>query len=128
MQRNRVSSASPYEIKYGFSRAVRHGNQISVAGTAPIGPDDETFAPGDAFRQAERCFEIIIRAVEELGGKVGDIVRTRMYIVDPSDADAVGRAHGAMFGEIRPAATMVVVKELLSVDWRVEIEADAVIG
>lgn len=128
MNRRQVSSASPYEVKYGFARAVRDGNRIIVSGTAPIGPDGKTFAPNDAYEQTKRCLEIISKAIVELGGMVDETVRTRMYIVDPSDADAVGRAHGELFGEIRPAATMVVVKELLSPDWRVEVEAEAIVA
>ena len=95
--------------------------------TAPV-EEDGTSTPGDAAAQARRCFEIIAKAVEELGGSIADVVRTRMFIVDPADADAVGAVHGGLFRDIRPAATMVVVKALLRDEWRVEIEAEALVG
>ncbi|MHC4407381.1 MAG: RidA family protein [Planctomycetota bacterium] len=114
-------SSSPYEKRYGFSRAVRSGSDIHVAGTAPIAADGSTFA-GDAYEQARRCFEIAIEAVEALGGVVADVVRTRIYLCDPADADAVGRAHAEAFADARPAATMVVVASLLDPAWRVEVE------
>lgn len=122
----RASGSSPFEALYGFSRAVRVGNQILVSGTAPVEPDGGS-TPGDAAAQARRCFAIILKAIEELGGSVSDVVRTRMYIVDPADADLVGSVHGEIFGDIRPAATMVVVKALLRDEWLVEIEADALV-
>ena len=117
-------SASPYEKEICFSRAVRDGNRIEVAGTAPIGPDGETVA-GGAFAQAQRCFAIIAEAVEALGGAMQDVIRTRMYIVDAADWKEVGRAHGEAFPGVDPAATMVVVAALLDDAWRVEIEATA---
>lgn len=117
-------SASPYESQIGFSRAVRQGDRIVVAGTAPIGPDGKT-VDGDAYAQARRCFEIILEAVEALGGSVEDVVRTRMFLTAAEDWEAVGRAHGESFRGVDPAATMVVVKELLDPGWRVEIEAEA---
>jgi enamine deaminase RidA (YjgF/YER057c/UK114 family) len=117
-------SASPYEKRYGFSRAVREGDRIVVAGTAPIAPDG-TNVEGDAFEQARRCFEIATQSIEALGGTAADVVRTRMYLCDPLDADAVGRAHAEAFGDAAPAATMVVVKALLDPAWRVEIEVEA---
>jgi enamine deaminase RidA (YjgF/YER057c/UK114 family) len=104
---------------------VRVGERILVAGTAPVEADgSSTF--GDAAAQARRCLAIILKAIEELGGSASDVVRTRMYIVDP-DADAVGAVHGEIFGSVRPAATMVVVKALLRDEWRVEIEAEALV-
>lgn len=127
VQRPRVSSASPYEASVGFSRAIRVGDRIVVSGTAPVEPDGSS-TPGDAEAQAARCLTIIRAAIEELGGSMADVVRTRMFIVDPTDAEAVGRAHGAVFADIRPAATMVVVAALLRPEWRVEIEAEAVLG
>jgi enamine deaminase RidA (YjgF/YER057c/UK114 family) len=125
--RPRASSASPYEAAIGFSRAVRVGDRIVVSGTAPVEPDGSS-TPGDAEAQAARCLAIIRAAIEELGGTMADVVRTRMFIVDAADAEAVGRAHGAVFAQIRPAATMVVVAALLRPEWRVEIEAEAVLG
>ena len=121
---SRFRSASPYEGLIGFSRAVRRGRRIVVSGTAPIAPDGETVL-GDAYRQARRCFEIVVEAVEALGGRREDVIRTRMYLTDGADWDAVGRAHGEVFGAVFPAATMVVVKELLDPRWKVEVEAEA---
>ena len=126
MDDSRFRSSSPYEGLIGFSRAVRRGTRIVVSGTAPIGPDGET-VEGDAYEQARRCFAIIVEAVEALGGSTEDIIRTRMYVTDGADWDAVGRAHGEVFGTVFPAATMVVVKELLDPRWKVEIEAEAVV-
>lgn len=123
----RTASASPFEAAFGFSRALRRGNRILVAGTGPIEPDGSS-TPGDAAAQARRCFAIAIAAIEELGGTAEDVVRTRMFITDASDGDAIGAVHGAIFGDIRPAATMVIVAALLRAEWRVEIEAEAVLG
>lgn len=126
MERQRVSSGSPYEPTIGFSRALRVGDRVLVAGTAPVWPDDS--CPDDAEAQARRCFEIIVAALQEAGATPADVVRTRMFLTRASDAEAVGRAHGALFGDVRPAATMVVVAALLDPRWRVEIEAEAIIG
>ena len=126
MTRQRVHGASPYETAYGFSRAVRVGARILVSGTAPVEADGSS-TPGDAAAQARRCFAIILGAIGELGGSIGDVVRTRMYIVDPADAEAVGAVHGDVFGDVQPAATMVVVKKLLRDEWLVEIEAEALV-
>jgi len=123
---DRYRSASPYEALVGFSRAVRRGPIIVVSGTAPIGPDGET-VEGDAYVQAKRCLETIVEAIEGLGGRREDIIRTRVYVVDAADWEAVGRAHGEFFAEIFPAATMVVVKGLLDPRWKVEIEAEAIV-
>ena len=127
MTRRRASGSSPYESAYGFSRAVRVGERILVAGTAPVDADGSS-TPGDAAAQARRCFTIILTAIEELGGGAADVVRTRMYIVDPADADMVGAVHGEIFRDARPASTMVVVSALLRPEWRIEIEAEALIG
>ena len=124
VQRDRVSSGSPYEASIGFCRAIRVGNRIVVSGTAPV-EDVGASTPGDAGAQAERCLAIIVRAIERLGGSAEDVVRTRMYLTDAADADAVGRAHGRWFSDIRPASTMLVVAALLRPEWRVEIEAEA---
>ena len=120
----RFRSASAYESLVGFSRAVRRGSRISVSLTAPIDSDGET-VEGDAYVQAVRCFEIILEAVEALDGTREDMVRTRMYIADASNWDAVSRAHGEFFRDIYPASTLVVVKEHLDPRWQVEIEAEA---
>ena len=123
----RTASASPYEAAYGFSRAVRVGDRILVSGTAPVEPDGSS-TPGDAAAQTRRCFAIILAAIEELGGSVADVVRTRMFITDPADADAVGAVHGELFRDVRPASTMVVISALLRPEWRIEIEAEALVG
>lgn len=116
-------SASPYEARWGFSRAVRVGNRILVAGTGPVEPDGSTTC-GDAAAQAWRCCAIIHDAIDALGG--GRVVRTRLFLTDPTDAEAVGSVHQAAFGEDAPAATMIFVGGLARPDWRVEIEAEAV--
>jgi enamine deaminase RidA (YjgF/YER057c/UK114 family) len=123
--RRNVSSGSPFEPTIGFSRAVRVGDRVLVAGTAPIWPDGS--CPPDPEVQAQRCFEIILTALREAGGEARHVVRTRMFLTNPADADAVGRAHGAIFSEIRPAATMIVVAALLDPRWKVEIEAEAIL-
>ena len=127
MERRRHSGVSPYERRYGFSRAVRVGDTIHVAGTAPVPEPGEDPIEG-AAEQMARCVRIAVEAVEALGGGVSDVVRTRMYITDPADADAVGRAHRDAFGDAAPAATMVVVAALLDPAWRVEIEVEAIVG
>ena len=126
MDRKLISSASPYEKTFGFSRAVRVDNNISVSGTGPIGVDGNTVGD-DAYTQAVRCLEIIKKAIEDSGGKIEDVIRTRMYITDASVQEEVGRAHGEFFKDIRPAATMVVVAGLVRDEWYVEIEAEALI-
>lgn len=120
----RTQSASPFEASIGFCRALRTGNRILVSGTAPVEPDGSS-TPGDAERQADRCFDIIAQAIADLGGRLEHVVRTRMYLVDAADGDAVGRAHGRRFANARPASTMIVVAGLLRPEWRVEIEAEA---
>ena len=126
MERVRVSSGSPYEVAIGFSRAVRVGQRVLVSGTAPIWPDGS--CDPDPLLQARRCLEIIVSALEGAGARPEDVVRTRTYLVDSGDADAVGRAHGDVFGEIRPASTMVVVAALLDPRWKVEMEAEALLS
>jgi enamine deaminase RidA (YjgF/YER057c/UK114 family) len=122
----RTDGTSPYEALYGFSRALRVGDRILVSGTAPVESDGSS-TQGNAATQARRCFGIILSAVEELGGSAADVVRTRMFITDPEDADAIGAVHGEVFRDVRPAATMVVVSALLRDEWRVEIEAEALV-
>ena len=122
-ERRRISSGSPYEPRIGFSRAVVVGNRVLVSGTAPVWPDGS--CDPDPATQARRCLEIIEAALTDAGLTLAHVVRTRIYLVDAADADAVGRAHGEVFGDIRPAATMVVVTALLDERWRVEIEAEA---
>lgn len=125
--RQRVSTGSPYEPRVGFSRAVRVGQVIAVSGTAPIAPDGTTAAPGDAAAQARRCFEIIQEALEELGAGLDAVIRTRLFLTNAEDWEAIGLVHGEFFGDIRPAATMVEVSGLLDSEWLVEVEADAIV-
>ena len=125
-ERQRVSSGSPFEATIGFSRAVRTGDRVLVSGTAPVFPDGH--CPDDAALQAQRCLDIIGAALAEVGATFADVVRTRMFLTDAADGDAVGAVHGRTFGEVRPAATMVVVAALLDPRWKVEIEAEAVIS
>jgi len=126
MTRQHARSGSPYESSIGFSRAVRVGRTVAVSGTAPVWPDG-TVDPDPAV-QALRCWEIMLAALEELGGGVADVVRTRQYVVDPADGDAVGAVHGEIFGDVRPASTMVVVAALLDPRWKVEMELDAIVS
>lgn len=126
MTRPTARSASPFEARYGFSRAVRVGERVIVAGTAPVPPEGEDVATG-AYAQMLRCGEIALAAMAELGAGAGDVVRTRMFVVDSADADEVGRAHAELFGHAAPAATMVVVAGLLDPSWLVEVEVEAVV-
>jgi enamine deaminase RidA (YjgF/YER057c/UK114 family) len=125
-RRQLVTSGSPFEAPIGFSRAVRAGDRVLVAGTAPVWPDGHV-EPG-AEAQARRCLEIIISALAEAGASAADVVRTRTFLVDAADWQAVGREHGRVFGDVRPASTMLVVKGLLDERWKVEIEAEAIVG
>src|SRR3954454_6395964 len=126
MDRKRVSSGSPYEPLIGFSRAVRAGDRVFVAGPAPVWPDGEV--DPDVAVQARRCLEIIAQALEEAGASLADVVRTRTYLLDAADTEAVGRVQGAVFADVRPTSTMIVLAALLDRRWRVEIEAEAVVG
>jgi enamine deaminase RidA (YjgF/YER057c/UK114 family) len=126
-ERRAVPADSPWAPSVGYSRAVRVGNQIHVSGTAAVTPDGEP-PPPDAYAQARRCLEIILGALEELGAGPTDVVRTRVYITDASHWEGVGKAHGEIFGEIRPASAMVVITGLLDPRFLVEIEADAIVS
>jgi len=121
----RVSSGSPYEPRIGFSRAVRVGSRVLVSGTAPVWPNGS--CDPDPEVQAQRCLEIILGALREAGAGSEHVVRTRTYLTHAQDWEAVGRAHGVVFHDVRPASTMVVVAALLDPRWRVEIEAEAVV-
>ena len=123
----RVSSGSPYEEPIGFSRAVRRGNLIAVSGTAPIAEDGSVACPGDLGGQTARCLEIIQASIEKAGGSLSDVIRTRVYLTDATRWEEAGRAHGVVFGSIRPACTFVEVARLIDTGWLVEIEADCVI-
>jgi enamine deaminase RidA (YjgF/YER057c/UK114 family) len=124
-ERRRISSGSPFEATIGFSRAVRVGDRVLVSGTGPVFPDGS--CPDSAAAQARRCLEIIVAALDAVGAAAADVVRTRMFITAAGDAEAVGAAHGEIFGSVAPAATMVVVAALLDPRWKVEIEAEAVV-
>lgn len=124
-EERRISGVSPYERSVGFSRALRIGDVIEVAGTAPIRHDGS--CPESAEDQADLCFDIAIDALRRAGAAPRDVVRTRMYLTDAGDAEAVGRAHGRRFSAVRPAATMVVVAGLIDPRWKVEIELSAII-
>ena len=124
-ERHRVSSGSPYETPIGFSRAVRVGDRVLVAGTGPVWPDD--FCDPDPGVQARRCLDIALAALAEAGGSPSDVVRTRMFVTSAEHARAVGAVHGEVFDQVRPAATMVVVAGLVDPRWCVEIELEAVL-
>ena len=126
-ERRRTSSGSPFEEQFGFCRAVRLADRIIVAGTGPIEDDGSTTA-GDAAAQADRCFALIVKAIEDLGGSATDVVRTRMFLTDFDDQMAVGAVHARWFGAAKPAATMVGAAWLCRRDWRVEIEAEAIVA
>ncbi len=125
--RRHAFTGSPYEAQFGFARAVRDGNRIVVAGTGPVEADGSS-TPGDAAAQAAQCCRLIVRAIEELGGSAGDVVRTRMFLTDFDDQAAVGEVHALFFGDARPAATMVGVPWLCRREWKVEIEAEAIVS
>jgi len=125
VDRQRISSGSPFEPTIGFSRAVRVGSHVFVSGTAPVWPDGS--CDPDPAVQARRCLEIVLAALGEAGASAGDVVRTRMFLVDVADAQAVGTVHGEVFGTIRPTSTMVAVSALLDPRWKVEIEAEALV-
>jgi enamine deaminase RidA (YjgF/YER057c/UK114 family) len=128
MTRQAISSASPYEPVIGFSRAVRVGNVIAVGATASIGPDGKNIGVGDAAAQTRRCIEVIRVALEKAGSRLDDVVRTRVFFTRRSDWEAIGRAHGEVFGPVRPASSMIVVSGFIDPEWLVEIEADAIAG
>jgi len=120
--RQDISGGSPYEPIIGFSRAVRLGNSVFLAGTGPVGADNE-----DAAGQTRRIFAIAEKALAEAGASFNDVVRTRMFLTHVEDWESIGRVHGEFFSNVRPTATMVVVAALLNPAWRIEIEMDAVI-
>jgi enamine deaminase RidA (YjgF/YER057c/UK114 family) len=124
-ERRRISSGGPWEAVAGYSRAIAVGDSCWVAGTTDAGPDGRSRHPGDAAAQARAVFEIIERALGEAGFRLVDVVRTRMFLTDIADSNAVIVVHGEVFGEIRPAATLVAVSGLIEPDMLVEIEAEA---
>ena len=123
MAKRRVSSGSPLEPVIGFSRAVRTGRQIMVAGTAPIEPDGST-TPGDAAAQMERCCAIVAKAIADLDGTIDDTVRTVIYLTDRGDFEEVAKVHGKWFGKAAPACTTLIVSGFIRPEWKVEIEAE----
>lgn len=127
MEHRKISGGSKWEPMVGYSRAVRVGDAVYVAGTVGV-DEDGRFAAGDAYAQARQALRIIERALAAAGASMRDVVRTRMFVTDIAQWEAIGRAHGEVFGDIRPATTMVEVSRLIEPGMLVEIEADAVIA
>ncbi len=125
--RERVSSGTEWEATVGYSRAIRADGRVSVAGTTATDEDGDPVAPGDAYAQTAHALGLVADALDEAGAGVEDVVRTRLFVTDIDDWEAVGRAHGEMFGEVRPATTMVEVSRLIHPDLVVEVEAEAVV-
>src|SRR5205823_4686045 len=121
-----ISSGSPFEPRIGFSRAVRIGPFLAVAGTAPIAPDGGVAAPGDVYGQTRRCLDIVAQAIADAGLTLQSVIRTRVMLTDISRWEEAARAHGEVFSTIRPACTFVEVKGLIQREWLVELEADCI--
>ena len=126
-ERMNYSTGAKWEPIVGYSRAVRIGNVIEVSGTCAVDENGDPFAPGDAYKQTQRIFEIIGKSLEELGGRLDDVVRTRMFVTNINDWAEIGKAHGEVFKTIRPVTTMVEVSKLISPEYVVEIEATAIL-
>jgi enamine deaminase RidA (YjgF/YER057c/UK114 family) len=125
--RKLVSSGSPLEPQIGFSRAVRSGPYVCVAGTAPIADDGSTTAPGDVYAQSVRCLDIAEQALREAGASLDDVIRTRVLLTDVTRWREAARAHGERFAQVRPACTFAEVSRFIEPEWLVELEVDAVI-
>ena len=128
MEFQRTFSGAPWEAQVGYCRALRAGDLVYVTGTAPVGEDGSTVAPGDGYGQAKRCLEIVAEALGEVGATMADVVRTRMYVTDIQRWEEYGRAHAEVFADHPPCTTMVEVKALIAPDMLIEIEVDAVLG
>lgn len=127
MSRKNVIYEQPLEKEIGFARAVRIGNIIAVTGTAPIAADGSVSSPGDVYAQAKRCLEIIKDVIEQAGGSLSDVIRTRVLLKDMNTWKDAAKAHGEVFSNIQPACTFVEISRFINPEWMIEIEADAVI-
>ncbi|MEU3479591.1 RidA family protein [Streptomyces sp. NPDC033754] len=125
--RRTVGSGSPLEPEIGFSRAVRKGAHVAVAGTAPIGDDGATVAPGDVYAQTVRCLDVADTALKAAGASLEDVVRTRIMLTDVTRWREAARAHGERFAAVRPVTTFVEVSRFIDPEWLVEVEIDAVV-